>query len=303
MTLLRKIMDAAISSDQPISDLLRNCKVLAVRIGSQDLSQWVERELNGYPDKESLPDYRIVPTQSAGDFSGPFGSGLKNAPIPLLSIPETYHDFVSQAYLRDPVSVYVDLLGKEDGTLRLRWNPNITAVVGRKIYQNMNCMVAWQLLPRGALVGIVDAVRNRVLNFALELEKMNPDAGEKSGEAGVVSEKVVSHVFHTVVNGNVGNIASGNQSVSQSADVKVAQGDVASLRSQLMGLGFERKDVDGLETAIVEDSKKGAKEIGGATWKWIGGALAKAGQGGLKLTAATASSVLSKMIAQYLGFS
>lgn len=36
MSLLREIQDAAISTDSPIGDLLRRCKVLAARLGSAE---------------------------------------------------------------------------------------------------------------------------------------------------------------------------------------------------------------------------------------------------------------------------
>lgn len=46
---------------KPTADLLRKCVVLGGRAGSVELRDWASRELKGYPDPDSLPDYRVVP--------------------------------------------------------------------------------------------------------------------------------------------------------------------------------------------------------------------------------------------------
>jgi hypothetical protein len=62
MTLLREIEAAATTSKEPLADLLRRCKVLAARLKHAELGQWADRELNGYPDNQNVPRYRIVST-------------------------------------------------------------------------------------------------------------------------------------------------------------------------------------------------------------------------------------------------
>lgn len=304
MTLLRKIQEAAVSSDSSITDLLRNCKILASRLSSQELSHWADHELNGYPNNADLPAYRIHKSASRGHFVGAFGRQLRNAEIPPLQIPEELRDLVCTARLSQPIAAYVDIAASKDvSSVQMPWNSSITARLATSFYEDMSCLSAWQVIPRGVIVGLIDSVRNRVLSFALEIEKMAPDAGDAGSKppANELSETVVQHVFQTTIYGNVGNIASGNHSVTQTADIKVAQGDLTSLRSQLLGLGFAKEEVADLETALATDAAKDPKQIGGSTWKWIGGAMAKAGQGALKISAATTSSVLAKLIAQYLG--
>src|SRR6266436_570297 len=111
MTLLREIQNAAASTESRVADLLRKSKILAVRLKSDELGRWVDQELNGYTNVDDLPAYRgPIEVQSLGDFSGPFQSGLQNAPIPPLVIPEKYRDFVQNEYLMSGVTVYEDLL-------------------------------------------------------------------------------------------------------------------------------------------------------------------------------------------------
>jgi hypothetical protein len=89
MSLLREIQATAVDSSSDIATLLRKCKILAFRLGNDDFKNWIDQELNGYSEISDLPQYRKISVQSGGHFSGPFGSGLNNAPIPSLCLPET----------------------------------------------------------------------------------------------------------------------------------------------------------------------------------------------------------------------
>src|SRR5437773_6278558 len=144
MTLLRDIQQAAIGNAEPIASLLRRCKILAARLGSSDFAQWVENELNGYERQKDLPTYRLLDVHSLGHFSGPFGSGLKNAPIPPGLLPEKFRERAHTAYVMQPIGAYEDLLRGDSGSFQAPWPPDLTALVGGEIYQNMSCIAAWQ---------------------------------------------------------------------------------------------------------------------------------------------------------------
>jgi hypothetical protein len=57
--MLEDIQDAAVDASSNLATLLRKCKVLAARLGSQPLEDWLLWESNGYPDDVPVPDYRI----------------------------------------------------------------------------------------------------------------------------------------------------------------------------------------------------------------------------------------------------
>ncbi|WP_411860517.1 AbiTii domain-containing protein [Klebsiella aerogenes] len=60
MSLLREIQQAATDPSFDLPSLLRKCKILASRLGSPEFKQWVNFELNGYPDLGNL----ILPSNS-----------------------------------------------------------------------------------------------------------------------------------------------------------------------------------------------------------------------------------------------
>ena len=51
----------------------RKCKILAARLSSAELAQWVTWELDGYPDDQPVPPYR--------ELSGQFYANFMNAAL------------------------------------------------------------------------------------------------------------------------------------------------------------------------------------------------------------------------------
>tara|TARA_R110002012_G_scaffold83884_1_gene210677 strand:- start:2863 stop:3756 length:894 start_codon:yes stop_codon:yes gene_type:complete len=218
MSLLREIQDAAIDSNTELAALLRKCKVLAARLGNPEFKKWVENELSGYVEIENLPDYRILTVNSKGNFSGPFQSGLRNADIPLMCIDEGFRQHLVYSYLSHGVASMESLVrDASGGTLQEPWNPDLVAIVGRGIYQGMNCMQAWKVIPVAGIVATLDAIRNRILNFVLEIEAEFPDAGEAPVNSNPLPQEKVHQIFNTYISGNVQNVATGSSDFEQHA--------------------------------------------------------------------------------------
>lgn len=232
MSLLREIQDAAIDSKTDLASLLRKCKVLAARLGSEEFKSWVDSELSGYKNVEDLPEYRVLHVTSKGHFSGAFGSGINNADIPMFCLPEKFRETMSRSNMMEPVASIEALVSKSDGgTAQEPWNPDFVAMVGQKIYRNMNCMQAWKVIPITALIAALDEIRNRILNFVLEIEAQDPDAGEAALNSSPVPPEKVNQIFNTYISGSVQNVATGSHSFEQHATNNDAN---AELFSQLL---------------------------------------------------------------------
>jgi hypothetical protein len=52
------------------------------------------------------------------------------------------------------------------------------ALVQPTVYEGMQCIAAWRVVPRAMFVGVVDGVRNRLLDLVLELERQVPGSGD-----------------------------------------------------------------------------------------------------------------------------
>ncbi len=303
MSLLRDIQASAIDSRTKLSDLLRQCKVLAARLGNEDFKRWVDQELSGYRSKEGIPEYRILNVNSYGHFMGPFRSEMRNALIPPLVLPEEFREIASTAYIMEPVSALAETLehSKEGDDLRSSWPADMVADVGTKvtIYTDLACVSAWRLIPRGSLVTILETVRNRILNFVLEIEADAPDAGETPPNLTPVSQERVTQIYQTHITGGVQSLAVGSRDVTQVSVMQVRQGDLDSLKKYLSGLGVPDLDLQELEGALAEDASQG--KIGGRTSGWIGRMIEKASSGAWEVTTSAAASMLTRAVSLYLG--
>ncbi|MBD9402286.1 hypothetical protein [Comamonas sp. CMM02] len=221
MSLLRQIQDAAIDSSIDLPTLLRKCKVLAARLGNDDFKRWIDNELSGYENIDDLPEYRILSVNSKGHFSGAFGSGLRNADIPLLCLPEDLREDFGHSYMTQPIAAMASLVANcKSGTLHEPWSPDVVAHFGQRIYERMVCMQAWKVIPASGLVAALDSVRTRVLNFVLEIEAQNPAAGEAMANEKPVPQETVQHIFNTYITGDVQNLSSGSTNVAQHANLQ-----------------------------------------------------------------------------------
>jgi len=113
MSLLSEIQADTLDSKLDIANLLRKCMVLASHLGNEDFETWVSYELNGYPDRDHLPSYRIIRTDSYGNFTDGFRM-LNNYPIPSYTVPEEYREYAAKLYLRQPISILIHEINNDE---------------------------------------------------------------------------------------------------------------------------------------------------------------------------------------------
>lgn len=263
MTLLREIQNSAVDANEPIASLLRKCKILAVRLGNSDLKNWVEYELNGYHSTQNIPEYRVYQVGCKGYFSGAFGRAMKNADIPKSVVPEEVREQLFTAYLAQPVSSIESLISESSGgTVQEPWPSDVTAILEQQIYQDMNCLQAWKVIPVNGLVGALDIIRNKVLNFVLEIEVENPDAGDAPINSTPIPEEKVDQIFNTYISGNVQNVSAGGKDITQNAKIESNPEVFEKLVYALVSANADNK-VTGDLTETVEEmrSTAGTKEF------------------------------------------
>ena len=108
----------------------------------------------------------------------------------------------------------------------MNWSPDLIARYQGKFIQGYALAQAWQELPAGAILSIVDSVRNRVLRFALELRDELGAVNDKPQD--VPAEKVDQAVTNYIFGGT--NIIAGTaKDFTQVGAIHIAKGDLSSL--------------------------------------------------------------------------
>src|SRR5258708_17252838 len=69
MKLLDEIVGLLSSESAPLTEVLLKTKVILHTIGRKELVEWVNNELNGYPEATALPPYRTLRGQILANVS------------------------------------------------------------------------------------------------------------------------------------------------------------------------------------------------------------------------------------------
>ncbi|SRR5712692_1447174 len=303
MSILEDIQSAAIDSHSDLGTILRKCKVLAARLGSQPLEKWVLWESNGYPDDVEVPDYRIWSLQVKGHFFGPFQSGIQNAPIPLVCIPERVRKSYEAYECRQSIASLETALKSGEATLQVSTG-DLAVILGNRVYRGQNCVQTWAEFGAGHIIEVLNTVRNRILDFALAVWKESPTAGELNGQGkGRIEAAHVTQIFQTTVYGG-GSATVVGSAPNSSVNFNIVNNDFESLQDALMQQGLDTEDLQELRTALAEDAKPTAKDqFGPRVSSWIGKMVKKAAEGTWNAGVTIAGKIVSDAITRYYGLS
>jgi hypothetical protein len=304
--LLRRINEGATNSQLPLGDVMRLSLRLGKLLNNRELSNWAKAEAGGYDSRVSLPDYRIFETEVRGTFSGPFGSGIKNAPIPEIIIEEEHRDKLFKVYMTQSVGELERLTGGRSDTnsLTIPWPGDVILYYQRKsIYQGYVLVEADQIMTTALIAGLLETIRARVIEFVLAIEEelgidaMNYD--DNKTPLQIPSQEKISQVFNMTIQEGA-NIAVGNTGTVNQYVTHVQPGDLQGLKERLAELGVTEELLDDLDTALGRDADS-QEQPGSHVRGWFGRMVIKVGHGTLQLVSATATTVVIAEVRRFLG--
>jgi archaellin len=302
--LLDEIIDLSVDNKQPITTLLRKCIVLAHQLKNERLRKWANEELDGYDDIKNLPEYRILRAPATGLFVGPGWARFQQG-IPSLALEKDHRESAEIVHIAQPVGTLEDTLKSgPDANLSFPWNANLVAYYQNKLQSGWQLFSAQQTIPKSAVTGIVDTVRTRVLNMALEIQS---DVGGKDADLKEItaeeSEKVDQTIVNNIYGGNV-YLSGGNSTMTattiQQQQQNIVAGDWGKLERVLKDAGITGPELKELSAAVEADANQKLKENGPVA-KWIKAAAPKVLAGGVKMGVEVGKAVLTEMLMQYYG--
>lgn len=297
-----KMQDMIVNSDVKLSDVLRRTKLIAAKLGNDEFRAWVEKELNGYSNETEVPEYRRVASPPLGTFSGLMGKMVSNFAIPASYIPDYLEDFLKPVPLVQSVNELTEMAKKED--LRRAWPPEAVLALRDTLTMEDGSVVIeiYQPITSAAINGVLDAVRNRLQDFFLELQGAVPDLlNEDASEIDISSEKV-SQIFNYTITGSHNVIASGSN-ISQEVSQYIGHNEEDKLLNYFRELGIGEDDLNELSQAIKDDCEPAKKgELGPSVSSWYGRMASKAASGVWKISAATAPALIVKALSSYYGW-
>jgi len=150
-------MDESVS----VLSLLRKARALSVKLGVTTIDHWLSHEMSGYPTRSSIPDYRHVVgrTVCLNPYRGWIPLEIEN--------PE-HQKLLSERHLHQPLSELIQFTDAKSAgkSVLLMFPASIASDLRSTSGFEPGLEIAVNLIH-----GIISTVRDKILEFSLELEK------------------------------------------------------------------------------------------------------------------------------------
>jgi AbiTii len=305
LSLLHEIQESIVQEGVDLGSILLKLRLLASRLGGGTLEEWVKHESEGYPKDVEVPPYRIVHASYHGTWSGPFGSGINNASIPPYLIKEYAGDKWVNIEIRESVAAVDELVktsAEGNGGLGIDAS-NLILLLQGKVYKDYSCIDVRASISPTSLAEIRQAVRSRILELTLELEKAIPAAAEVTfGPAGKreTSSEKVQQISQQIIYGNVTTAVAGGH--GSNFMLSIGERDTDALIQFLTKSGISKDDATEIAKIMETEEPSSVDEPFGEKAKsWIAANLRKAAQGAWSVGISVATKVLSEAALKYYG--
>ena len=270
------------------------------------MKRWADAELAGYKNVDDLPDYRKLTPMNFGTFAGSFGRMAKNVQIPIALLPSEIKELASNLDMRQGIREIETLAAQTtaERVWRLPWPAEAVLLARDHIPMNDDCVLveAWKPITGSQLDGILDQVRNRLLDFLLELEHTNPEVVNSEDAIRAVGNDSTQNIFMTTTYGGQNTVATGTD-FAQNITSNVSPGNIQSLVSRLRSTGIDSDLLNELETAVAKDGERQQQNgFGEHVTSWMGKAMGKAMDGTWKIVTSTVPRILQETLFRYYGW-
>lgn len=217
--LVIELQQAAMDGRITVGDVLRKALVLTKKLRIPDLEQWISCELDGYGAAE-LPAYRTLSVQLK--VWNPYHGWQ-----PLFVEDKALANALSTCHVGQPLGQLEGLVGKDSGSLQLPFSPADESMLMSSMKIPLRPM---RLASRTQVQGIVEAVRNQILKWALDLEAKGV-VGE--GMTFTAQEREAAHQVTNITN-NIGSIS--NSQLQQASPHASQQQTIQTNTPELLAL-------------------------------------------------------------------
>lgn len=219
-SLVAKFQKDVLDSKKSVTDTLRTAKVISAKLDLNDIEEWIGAELTGYPDGESTPNYR----QATGT----------------LQVENPYRGWITVAGGSIDMPFFHSIAQIEEfaklETVYIAPQTNIPLLPP---YASLPQRVVFS---RTVFKGMVEAVRDRLLDWSLELEKRGI-TGENMAFDEHEKEAARSQIFNIQhFTGVFGNVTHSNVNIY----------DYSSIHQELKQLKIPQDERNELENILDE---------------------------------------------------
>ena len=299
MGFLESIQADIVDDNISIASTLLKLRLLAAKLGSDELTEWIKNEAEGYSQDADIPSYRVVPISFSGTFQGPFGNSINNTTIPPLLIKKfAGEDWITNKFRESAAAV--EMMASEENGIHLDLS-NLIFILRGKVYPDHNPVEIVGFVSQTLLIQMSNAIRTRLLEITIEIANKIPDAEGVELSSIMQNPQVTTQILHQTIHGSQTNIqSSGPEAIIQ---VTIAKHDPKSLKSGLLKFGLSDEESNELAELISEQEPKEQKDDGlnDGVRKWLADRITNSFDAGFKGGISALTRIVQEVAMQYWG--
>lgn len=231
-SLVLELQRDALDKSVGTADLLRKALVVARKLKVTDLVEWLSHELNGYPEGKDVPEYRNL--RGELKVHNPYHGW-----VPLMMKDARQAELLSKRGTSQAISELESIANGDGGVVYVRLPKKIEHSLMKGMDVPLEPAV---ILSKTQIHGLVDKVRNTVLEWALGLEEQGimgegmSFSPEEQRQASNVTLHVASlgSVIGTMHNSQIQQgTHNSTQTYTQTLDLDAVARVIGELRSRL----------------------------------------------------------------------
>lgn len=162
-SIVLELQEEIISKDCDVVSALRKAHIIAKKLNLDELGSWVINELNGYKNKELVPDYRNVKGLLKG--FNPY-----NGWIPIMIPDGKLDDMINNKILNNSISELVDLYNNSNSELYMTFSGEILQSLNNMLDIPYEIQIAL-FINKTQVKKIIEQVKDNLLQWTLKLEE------------------------------------------------------------------------------------------------------------------------------------
>lgn len=232
----------ATNASVPISDLLRKARMVAMKLKLPGVCSWIEQELHGYSEPKDVPSYRVL-----------VGDVRAQNPVNGFLMPVRFPDpdlqaRISKCYVTQSLGSLYETISLHKGDyLQVPFSEHqLSAFRNAFSARDRGWVTPFRKIDAGQVSAIFDAVRNRILDWALEPESQGI-LGEQMTFTTAEQQKAAS--MTTI---NIGTVSQFSGVIGSVADSTLSIDNVHAIDAMLQERGFTPEQRTELQLLIAE---------------------------------------------------
>ena len=160
MSLIDDLLKEVSNPNCDVVSILRKSLIISHKLDLKDTEKWIKNELQGYDEKEFIPEYRII--KGTVKFHNPYHGWC-----PMIFDSIESENYFSRRKIIDSIPKCLDLISKEKGILTMSFSPEVLKQFWK--HNPSLQMETYLIIDRSSILDIIEMVKNEILNWGLLL--------------------------------------------------------------------------------------------------------------------------------------